>query len=274
VIVAVTSSTSVQYLRVMVTVTDVNDNSPRFSPSSVVVNVSELAALGSTIALPGASDDDVGENARLSFEVRWNGSVVRKLDFRVSDVDGALALGLVVVGRLDRETDKVYAATVTAVDAGTPRRTGVLNVVVRVADANDNVPTFESERYEATIREDLAVGSTVVQVRAVDADTGANGAVRYHLDKQSAALYGAVFAVDATTGAVTLRRRVNSRPHGGVYRLKVAAVDQGPMAVVVHTDVVVNVVDVNNHAPSIRLPRRRRLEVLENQPAGAQVCML
>jgi len=160
---------------------------------------------------------------------------------------------------------------VTAVDAGTPSRTGSLRVVVRVTDANDNRPVFQSELYEATINEDLSAGSTVAQVRAVDADSGVNGDVRYRFDRQSSVLYGSFFAVDETTGAVKLLRRLDSRPAGGLLRLRVAAVDQGPEPVVVYTQLVINVVDVNNHPPSIRLPRGRRLEVLENQPAGTLV---
>lgn len=268
--VAVPSKTSAQYdrmIRVKLSVSDVNDHAPRFSPPHVIVNISETAPPGKTFALPTASDDDLGENSRLSFEVRWNDSEARPLDFRVSEVDGTTVLGLVVVGRLDRETRQTYAATVTAVDAGTPPRTGFLDVMVRVADANDNVPVFESQLYEATIKEDLAPGSTVAQVRAFDADEGDNGAVRYRLARHSAALYGATFAVDDTTGTVTLRRLLDTRPPDGVYRLRIAAFDQGPEAVVVYTDVVVNVVDVNNHAPSIRLSRDKRLQVMENQPA-------
>ena len=265
-----------QEIRVTVRVSDVNDNSPRFHPPFLSVNISERDRLGTTVTLPGATDDDVGENARLSFEVRWNGSAEGKLDFRVSEKDGAAVLSMVMVGELDRETQDVYSATVMAVDAGTPPRTGSLEVVVRVSDANDNSPVFESELYEATIREDLAAGATVAQVLAVDADTGSNGAVRYRLGENSAKLYGAVFAVNELTGAVTLRRRLDSRPPEGVFRLRVAAVDQGPevVPVVVYTDLVINVVDVNNHAPSIRLPGSRRLEVLENQPAGTVVCIL
>jgi len=268
--VSVSSFTSAQYwkeIHMRVSILDVNDHSPRFNPASVTVNVTETSALGTVFALPGAFDDDAGENSRLSFEVRWNGSAAGKLDFRVAESDsGTAALGLVVVGRLDREADEIYSATVTAMDAGTPPRTGSLDVVVRVTDANDNSPVFESQRYEATIREDLAVGSTVAQVRAVDADSGRNGDVRYRLSRTSS-----VFQVDEMTGAVTLRRRVDSRPEGGVYRLRVAAVDQGPEAVAVYTDVVVNVVDVNNHAPSISVPHGHRLEVLEDQPAGTMV---
>jgi len=274
--IAVSSRTSSRYkaLSVSLSVTDVNDHPPRFSPPAVVVNVSETAALGKTIALPGASDDDAGENARLSFEVHWNGSTAAgKLELRVSEAagGGGAVLGLVVVGRLDREAEATYAATVTAVDAGTPARSGRLDVTVRVADANDNAPRFESERYEATMSEDAAPGATVAQVRAVDADTGDNGAVRYRLERRTAARHGAAFAVDEATGAVTLRRRLDARPPDGTYRLMIAAEDRGPDAVVVYTDLVVNVVDVNNHAPSILVSGDRQLHVMENQPADTKV---
>lgn len=271
-----TSTVSYKDIHVTVSVSDVNDNSPRFQPPFLAVNISERDGLGTTVILPGATDNDVGENARLSFEVRWNGSAEGKLEFRASEHDGTTVLSLVMVGELDRETQDVYSVTVMAVDAGTPPRTGSMEVVVRVSDANDNSPVFESELYEATIREDLAAGSTVAQVFAVDADTGSNGAVRYRLGENSAMLYGAIFAVNELTGAVTLRRRLKSRPQDGIFRLRVAAVDQGPEAVpiIVYTDLVINVVDVNNHAPSIRLPRDRRLEILENQPAGTKVRIL
>jgi len=147
---------------------------------------------------------------------------------------------------------------------------------VLVADANDNAPVFESARYEATVREDLAAGATVARVRALDADAPgtANSAVRYRLDAASAARHGDVFAVDERTGAVTLRRRLDSRPPDGVYRLRVAAADRGPDAVEVYTELDVNVVDVNNHAPSIDVSGDRRLQVAENQPPNTKVCAL
>jgi len=129
------------------------------------VCTAQVVARGHVVKLPRAEDRDVAENSRLSFEVRWNGSAVGKLDLRVSEAgDGKVSLSLVVVGRLDREVEDLYTATVTAVDAGTPPLTGSLDVLVRVTDANDNVPVFESELYEATISEDLPAGSTVAQV--------------------------------------------------------------------------------------------------------------
>ena len=85
--VSVSSSWSSRYslLRVRLNVSDVNDHAPRFSRSTVVVDVSESAALGKTVPLPAATDLDApGHNSRLSFEVRWNGSAAGKLDFRVS----------------------------------------------------------------------------------------------------------------------------------------------------------------------------------------------
>jgi len=272
--VAVTSRTSTQFykeIHIFVSLLDLNDNSPRFDPAAVEFTISEdYRLLGTSRTLPSATDDDVGENARLSFEVRWNGSAEGKLDFRVAErEDGTAVLSLVKVGELDRETRDTYAATVIAVDAGTPPLTGSLDVLVRVGDANDHSPVFESELYEATIREDLPAGATVAQLRAVDADAGPNGAVRYHFSEGTS-----VFTVDELTGAVTLRSRLDSRPKGGAFRLRVAAVDQAAdvgMRRVAYTRLVINVVDTNNHAPTIRLLHGGRLEVVENQPAGAQV---
>ena len=104
----------------------------------------------------------------------------------------------------------------------------------------------------------------------MDADAGENGVVRYRL---SAGRYGSVFAVDELSGAVTLRRRLSDsrRPSDGVYRLRVAAVDDGAEPRRAYTDLVVNVVDVNNHAPTIQLSGDSRLQVLENQPPATKV---
>jgi len=64
-------------------------------------------------------------------QVRWNGSAEGRLELRVAETaGGTAALRLVVVGRLDRETEPRYTASVTAVDAGTPPRSARLDVTV------------------------------------------------------------------------------------------------------------------------------------------------
>ena len=52
---------------------------------------------------------------------------------------------------LDRETKSIYRLCITAFDGGNPARTGLLDVVVKVTDANDNHPIFEYSAYEVCL---------------------------------------------------------------------------------------------------------------------------
>ena len=43
---------------------------------------------------------------------------------------------------------------------------------IEIADKNDNEPTFAKEKYEAEINEDADLNSKVIEVKAIDKDTG------------------------------------------------------------------------------------------------------
>jgi hypothetical protein len=48
---------------------------------------------------------------------------------------------------------------------------------ISVKDVNDNRPVFEQSVYNATVRESLPIGSSIVTLRASDLDHDANGKV-------------------------------------------------------------------------------------------------
>ena len=91
---------------------------------------------------------------------------------------GKQDLKLVLRGRLNREAQARYNFRVVAYDGGDPPLTGVMNVFINVEDINDNAPVFSNDTYYVTVAEDVAVGRSVITVRAVDSDEGANGQVR------------------------------------------------------------------------------------------------
>jgi Cadherin domain len=54
-------------------------------------------------------------------------------------------------------------------------------VDIAIKDINDQSPIFEREIYEVTIPEDSPVGMPVEQLKATDADIGANAQITYRI---------------------------------------------------------------------------------------------
>ena len=95
-------------------------------------------------------------------------------------------------------------------------------VEIGVRDVNDRSPTFEMSEYTAMIPEDTQTGVIVEQVKATDADFGANAEISYRIQK------GAYddFAIDPKTGEVTLSGRLNFDTRSS-YQLEIVAMDGG-----------------------------------------------
>lgn len=82
------------------------------------------------------------------------------------------------LSKLDRELVDVHYFRVVATDDSFPPRSGTTTLQVNVLDANDHTPVFESESYEASVREGVAVGTIVITVRATDQDVNRNSEVQ------------------------------------------------------------------------------------------------
>uniref|UniRef100_A0A669QAE4 Cadherin domain-containing protein n=1 Tax=Phasianus colchicus TaxID=9054 RepID=A0A669QAE4_PHACC len=68
----------------------------------------------------------------------------------------------VLTRALDREDQRELHLVLTAVDGGSPPRSGTAEVRVVVLDANDNVPVFSREVYEVRVAENSPPGQLVV----------------------------------------------------------------------------------------------------------------
>ena len=139
--------------------------------------------------------------------------------------------------RLDHEIKTDYNLVIAAVDGGAPPKTGLVAVHISVADSNDNRPVFDGASYTASVREDAPLGTSVVRVHAVDADSGQNGQVRYHIDRKRCDA-GGQFQVDAVTGVIATAQPLDFEAIEQ-YELIVVAADRGPQSL--KTSVVVSV---------------------------------
>ncbi|NXB33907.1 PCDGC protein, partial [Eulacestoma nigropectus] len=230
--------------KVVITVTDVNDNAPEISVRSALREISEDTPSGTVVALLYVQDRDSGANG----EVRC--SLDGDVPFRLQSSHGSY-YSVVTARELDREQVPEYNVTVRAADGGSPPLQSSAVLALRVLDVNDNAPVFAQERYSARVAENNAAGALVLTVRATDADWGQNARVRYRLSEgrvRGAPLSSYKFIVDAETGMITLQEALDFEETGG-YTLLVEARDGGGL--VAHCEVELDVLDVNDNVPEI-----------------------
>ena len=76
------------------------------------------------------------------------------------------------------------------------------NITVVILDANDNLPVFEKEFYETTVKENIRSGEDIIQVQASDDDINENGKIVYSLMHTDASY---IFRMDKKTGVLSLK---------------------------------------------------------------------
>ncbi|RMB95996.1 hypothetical protein DUI87_27530 [Hirundo rustica rustica] len=162
---------------VLITVQDVNDNPPVFTRAEYRAAVSEAALPGTELLRVAAHDADSGPRGRVHYTIS---SGDQHGLFQLHESTGALSL----VRPLDREAQALHTLVVRATDVP-GGHFALVPVAIEVKDINDNKPYFPVEVLSASIRENLPPGTLVTTLRAVDADTGAFGELRYVVLEQS-----------------------------------------------------------------------------------------
>uniref|UniRef100_A0A8C5BLR5 Dachsous cadherin-related 1a n=1 Tax=Gadus morhua TaxID=8049 RepID=A0A8C5BLR5_GADMO len=211
-------------------VIDVNDEVPQFEEVQYEAEIPENRPQGFSVLEVSAVDLDQGESVGDTSS-----------DFRLDRRSGKLSTSR----PLDRERKARYSLTVVAQDQGRPSLSGTVTVEVSVLDVNDHAPRFQSASYTADVSEDVQVGSFVLEVKAGDLDTGANGQVVYFLSGGSQGM----FIVDQNTGRVITAAPLD-REKTGAYNFDVHAADSSPSNPLnASAHVTVYIQDVNDNAP-------------------------
>lgn len=112
----------------------------------------EDAAIGTTVLVVSATDNDVGLNAQITYSLGEDGD--HPAEFTINPQTGAI----VTTKTLDRETMSGYLLTVTARDGGNPPLSDTTDVEISVTDVNDNYPVFKQAAYSGSVLEDALVG--------------------------------------------------------------------------------------------------------------------
>ncbi|XP_034373819.1 protocadherin beta-6-like [Arvicanthis niloticus] len=235
----------VQFFQTELQLTDINDHSPEFLDTEMLLTIPESAQPGTVFPLKAAQDPDIGSNAVQNYTVSSN------LHFHVvtnSRSDGRKYPELVLDRALDREEQPELTLILTALDGGAPHRSGTTTVRIEVVDINDNAPQFVQSLYEVQIPENIPLDALVVTVSARDLDAGIYGNIAYSLfqgdgDSQP-------FVIDEITGEIRLSKKLDFEvtPY---YNMEIAAKDGGGLSG--KCIVAVQVLDVNDNAPELAI---------------------
>ncbi|XP_062870803.1 protocadherin beta-16-like [Trichomycterus rosablanca] len=249
--------------RIVVEITDINDNSPSFSKDVVKLEITESAVKGARYAISEAQDADIGTNSVQNYKLRDNPYFL----FKFHNNPGQEKYGeLILENELDREREQEVRLLLIAMDGGNSPRSGSVAIHISVLDANDNSPVFSQSVYKVRLREDAPLGMTVATLNATDADEGANGKVIYEFGHISSDLRE-VFTLESETGNLILSANVDYERQT-TYELKVECKDGAGLAS--FAKVVIDIDDVNDNAPTIQL-KSLNDPIPENTPPGSEV---
>uniref|UniRef100_G3S9X1 Cadherin domain-containing protein n=1 Tax=Gorilla gorilla gorilla TaxID=9595 RepID=G3S9X1_GORGO len=233
-----------QFLQIELQVSDINDHSPIFLEKQMLLEIPENSPVGAVFLLESAKDLDVGINAVKSYTISPNSHFHIKM--RVIP-DNRKYPELVLDKSLDYEELPELSFILTALDGGSPPRSGTALVRVVVVDINDNSPEFEQAFYEVKIRENSILGSLILIVSAWDLDSGTNGEICYTLSHASEDIRK-TFEIHQKSGEITLTAPLDFETIES-YSIIIQATDGGGLFG--KSTVIIQVIDVNDNAPEI-----------------------
>uniref|UniRef100_A0A8B9SJD5 Cadherin EGF LAG seven-pass G-type receptor 2 n=1 Tax=Anas platyrhynchos TaxID=8839 RepID=A0A8B9SJD5_ANAPL len=259
--IAASDGTRQDTAQVVVNVTDANTHRPVFQSSHYTVNVNEDRPVGTTVVVISATDEDTGENARITYLME--DSIPQ---FRIAPDTGAVTTQM----ELDYEDQVSYTLAITARDNGIPQKSDTTYLEILVSDVNDNAPQFLHDSYQGSIYEDVPAFTSVLQVSATDRDSGLNGRVFYTF--QGGDDGDGDFIIESTSGIVRTLRRLD-RENVPLYALRAYAVDKGVPARRTPVEIQVTVLDVNDNPPVFE---RDEFDIFveENSPIGLVVARI
>uniref|UniRef100_A0A3Q2VBG7 Protocadherin 1 alpha 4 n=1 Tax=Haplochromis burtoni TaxID=8153 RepID=A0A3Q2VBG7_HAPBU len=195
---------------ITVHISDVNDNAPSFPDGYINIYVKENSKVGDIITKVTACDADTNENAKLTYSLienypnQFSISTVLNINSETGDI--------ISLQSFNYEELKMFHFKVQATDSGVPPLSSNVTVNVLILDENDNSPTILAPYSEhgsvnsESIPYSAEAGYFVAKIRAVDADSGYNALLSYHLSEPKG---NNLFRIGTSTGEIRTKRRMS-----------------------------------------------------------------
>ena len=240
---------------VMITVIDVNDNPPVFNDTQYEIEIHENFATGVPILRVFATDEDIGENARVSYGILEDQQLIH-----VNSSTGEVSFSQNPDYEMSLQGH--FEFRVTAMNSNNENLRAFVTLIIDLIDLNDNAPVFSVQSSPIQVRENRPSGSTVVRAVAEDLDSGVNARIQYTLSEEAQEY----FTIDPQTGiiesGVSFDRELNSS-----FEISVKATDFGAPPLSSNTTLTVFISDENDNPP-VFAQENYTISVLEGVPVG------
>uniref|UniRef100_A0A673CGL3 Cadherin 18 n=1 Tax=Sphaeramia orbicularis TaxID=375764 RepID=A0A673CGL3_9TELE len=233
-----------------ITLTDVNDNPPKFPQKSYQLYVTELAPLGKAVGRIRATDEDQGQNAEMTYSItNAEAAAIFSISTDESHREGIISLKQ----PLNHEKRKVHTLNIEGANTHPDPRFSHLgpfkdttSLQVIVGDV-DEPPVFSMDYYILDVYENSPAGTQVGTVTAVDPDS-TNSAVRYFIEnEEERPLY---FTIGVNSGIIRTSQ-VLDREETAWHNITVMAAEVDNPRMMTHVPITIQVLDVNDNIPSI-----------------------
>ncbi|XP_031705838.1 cadherin-7 [Anarrhichthys ocellatus] len=233
---------------VTVTLTDVNDNPPRFTHKSYQYTVLESLPVQSMVARIKAADADIGSNAEMDYRIMdGDGPGMFNITTDENTQDGVIIL----LKPLDFETKSTFSLRIEATNRNIDTNflsvgpfSDTTSVRVTVEDVNEP-PVFSTPLSKMVVSEDARVGTSIGRVSAHDPDTS-NNAIRYSIDRNTD--LERFFNVDALSGVISTAKPLD-REANLVHNLTIFAIESQDPTQIGKGVALITVLDINDNAP-------------------------
>ncbi|KAL9962398.1 hypothetical protein ACROYT_G031498 [Oculina patagonica] len=251
-------------VKLIVTVLDVNDVTPKFEPQTYVKSVDEdIGELGQaddrTILTVSAKDDDEGDNAKIIYAITIGNE---EGAFILNNVTGVLSKAKA----LDREVRDFYSLLVTATDHGQPPLFSQTTINITILDANDHIPKIHTQTLFSVL-ENSTIGTLITTINATDKDSGSNAQMKFTIISGND---DGIFELNETSGDLFTAKSLDYDEEPNSYKLAIKAQDLGSPPLSSEKTITIALENLNDNVPVFN-KRQVSLSVGENLPAGAEV---
>ncbi|KAM4700502.1 protocadherin Fat 3 isoform 2-T2 [Discoglossus pictus] len=227
---------------VTIYITDLNDNPPIFNQLIYESYVSELAPRGHFVTCVQASDADSTDIDRLEYSILSGND---RVNFIMDSKSGVITLS----NHRKQRMEPMHSLNISVSDG---LFTNTAQVHIKILGANLFSPVFAQSVYVTEVRENAAVGTKVIYVKASDGDSGIYGHITYTIINDFAKNR---FFIDSLGQIVTTEKLDRENPLERDINIFLRALDGGGRAAFCTVQVIV--VDENDNSPQFKATEYR-----------------